>query len=837
MSKEDAVYVLTEKEYLQKKGFFFAFADDYKAEFSVSGSIQFDGWFDIVKANPSSETIATYSMSLTEKGQELFEKLGLSARIPAIVRSDNTQYTAYYFAGDFAQRASGEEDSTGYGYVKLRRLLSFSSESDNSNFYWKAYIPLMEKIVGDLVKKKEAPPSSNANTSSDLYFPAVAQTDGFSILQNDEWIDFYPRGVNIGSSLPGKWFTEFNRDEELYLRWLKEISDMNANSIRVYTLLAPEFYSALAYFNQTNPQSPLWLYQEIWPEEEPLNGDYLEEDYDEAYREEIRHVIDAMHGNANIPQRLYRAYGIFSSDVSDYIAGYLVGRELEPEEVISTDENNEGYHFDGDYLYTEAKASPTEAWLAMSCDYALAYEAKTYGWQHPVGIVSWPTLDPKEHDSEWNAAGDKDLQYNDKAQVDINNIAMRDAFKAGFFGAYHIYPNYPDFMNNEASYDDYEDEEGRLRYGGYLKEFMEGHKKYPAIVAEFGLSTGMGNAHESPDGYNHGGMSEQEQGEGIVRMMKAIQREGYAGAFIFEWADEWAKKTWTTEPYMIPYERNPIWHNAMDPEQNYGILAMESDSVRSKSFLFSGDGLLKNMRLYVDETYLTIHIELLEKLSFEAENLLIGLDTYDASAGERRYGKNIDISAPSGMEFLIEIKSQDNASILVHPGYNITKGRHASYASSDGLFERMNMLINKEQITKSGQVIKAIYNDISALQYGRLVDNSHYQWFQEGNTISIRIPWSLINFSDPSTMQVLNDERLIYAPLKDELSTSTSDGIWASALIVDSESGDVLSTLGVDFAKPLERLRWDNWDDPSYRERTKESYEIIKEYFYMLGKE
>lgn len=42
--------------------------------------------------------------------------------------------------------------------------------------------------------------------------------------------------------------------------------------------------------------------------------------------------------------------------------------------------------------------------------------------------------------------------------------------------------------------------------GGYLQEFIAGHQKYPAIVAEFGLATGSGNAHENPDGYHHGGL-------------------------------------------------------------------------------------------------------------------------------------------------------------------------------------------------------------------------------------------------------------------------------------------------------------------------------------------
>ena len=47
-------------------------------------------------------------------------------------------------------------------------------------------------------------------------------------------------------------------------------------------------------------------------------------------------------------------------------------------------------------------------------------------------------------------------------------------------------------MNNELGYGTYKDEKGILRYGGYLREFMQSHGRYPALVAEFGLANGAG---------------------------------------------------------------------------------------------------------------------------------------------------------------------------------------------------------------------------------------------------------------------------------------------------------------------------------------------------------
>jgi len=821
---DDKIVVFEKDKDYGKDQILITFRDEYLEEFGIKGNIPYEYWFEFTTPDSSAEIIADFTFDVTESGAQKLAALGLEESFPAVIRNRNTQYTSYYFAGDFADGNIEYKWWDWKGFAEFKKLLPLGEKGENAKFYWRCYVPMMASIIDDIKIK---------NAQSDLgvqetQFNVRAVAPKFQVLVDDEWQDFFVKGVNIGSSTPGKWFTQFDTSESLYLEWLEQIAGMNANTIRVYTLLPPQFYTAFVYYNESHPEKPLWLFQEIWPEENPEDDNYLKDEYNEAYRREIEYVVDAINGQANIPFRTGRAYGIYTSDVSPYLAGYLVGRELEPEEVITTNELNEGFAFDGDYLYCSADASPTEAWLAMNCDYVAGYEASKYGWQHPVGIVSWPTLDVAEHDSEWNEQGDKNLEYNDKVSIDINNIEVKDALKAGFFGAYHIYPNYPDFMNNETSYAEYEDDEGVFRYGGYLQEFIAGHKKYPAIVAEFGLSTGMGDAHSNPDGYNHGGLSEQEQGEGIVRMMESIRRENFAGGIIFEWTDEWAKKTWTTEPYIIPYERNVLWHNVADPEQNYGIYAMEAAGIRTDEYIAEGTGTIDSLELGMDEEYLYITVNLSKSIDFANERLIVGLDTFRRDLGDYKYSKDIEAYAPFGLEFVIDISDENDAEILVQPGYNFTIGLYAPEQTDEGIYEEMVVLTNKETVTKQGVHIDAVYDNISILDYGSFDNNTLYTWTATGDKILLRIPWMLISFSDPSDRIVLNDNDYIPVPLKEEIDTVKTDGILAGAILAEKAGGQVIGEAKSSVAKPFV---WDSWDVPAYTPRLKDSYAIIRDYF------
>jgi len=653
--------------------------------------------------------------------------------------------------------------------------------------------------------------------------------DYLQIYRQGHWDKLFIKGVNLGPALPGKWFTEFPAEEKTYREWFEQMGAMHVNTVRIYTLLNPPFYKALLEYNQDHQDKPLYILQEIWPEESPPQGNLLSEKYERDLQQEIRYGIDAIHGQALIKERKGRAWGEYKNDVSPYLLAFLVGRELEPQEVKATDRLNAGLTYSGRYLGV-TRGSPTEVFLARACDYVATYEKETYLWQHPVAIVSWPTLDPMVHRTEFNEQGKKSLEYNDSAVVDISRIDTHSALQCGLFGAYHIYPNYPDFMNDEPAYNEYQDKDGRLRYGGYLQDFRQHSRRYPALVAEFGLATGMGLAHYSPDGYNHGGMSEVEQGRGIVRMMEAIQREGYMGGVIFEWMDEWAKKTWIDEGLMIPYERHVLWHNAVDPEQNYGILAQEATQPKKTAYTLQGSGLVDELRMKANESYLYLEIKADGKVDLSRQKWLIGLDTYERTRGDFRFPGGGGLKTPTGMEFMISLQSGNRGTLQVIPSYNAGSYRFVSAQSAGGIYEDIRPIVNKERVTEDGKRIPAIKANFSSLRYGSWSD--HANWYVDDDLIRIRLPWTRLNVSDPSDHRVLDDGRKYYDyPARDVLKTVKTQGINVY-IQVRADGGSTIGWLPGD--QQLIKARpylWDTWTYPLYQSRLKASYSIVRDTF------
>ncbi|HET7710924.1 MAG TPA: tetratricopeptide repeat protein [Thermoanaerobaculia bacterium] len=447
------------------------------------------------------------------------------------------------------------------------------------------------ELLPTAVERRVRPPVPD---SVPLLAIARAVKDYIEINENGVWKPIFVQGFNLGVALPGKFSSEFPTDEALYSRWFEMIASMGSNTIRLYTLLPPEFYRALKSYNDSHPAGRLWLMQGVWTEL-PDKHDFSNEAYLREFHAETARVIDAVHGNLVLGPKPGHAYGVYNADASASVLGYIVGREWEPFAVADFNALHPNVtEFRGKWLEVSGGRA-MECWVASVCDYAAEYEASRYRTIRPLTFANWPTLDPLPHPTESTRAEEnawrerlglpvkesKTAVWEDDAvTLDATLIRPTPAMIAGFFAAYHIYPNFPDFMNVDPQYETSRDSEGPNRYFGYLQALKQYHGDQPVLVAEFGMSTSRGVAHVHPEGWNHGGVNEREQGVIVARMLRNIHDARYAGGIIFEFMDEWFKSTWSVSPFQSPSGRRQMWFDPEGPEESYGIVATRPDRVR-----------------------------------------------------------------------------------------------------------------------------------------------------------------------------------------------------------------------------------------------------------------
>lgn len=149
-SDEDRIMVLVWKDDFGPEGITFSLKAPYDQEFGVTRVIPYYYWFEYTSPREGTEVLASYKMDLTDSGKQKLQALGLPAEFPAILRSKKPAYTAYYFAGDFADNVEAPYYYQYQGYPIFKKTASIDLQGDQQAFYWRAYVPIMLKIVGDI---------------------------------------------------------------------------------------------------------------------------------------------------------------------------------------------------------------------------------------------------------------------------------------------------------------------------------------------------------------------------------------------------------------------------------------------------------------------------------------------------------------------------------------------------------------------------------------------------------------------------------------------------------------------------------------------------------------
>jgi Flp pilus assembly protein TadD len=807
-----------------------------------------------------------------------------------------------------------------------------------------------------------APPDAPAPP---LQVPFRAGAKYFERRSGDGWQPILVKGVNLGVALPGRFPSEFPEDEALYRDWLGRIRAMNANVVRLYTLLPPAFYSALAKENAAHPEAPVWLVQGVWVELPP-GDDFSDPAWNADYAAELRRVIDVVHGNMDAAPRPGHASGLYDADASPWLLGFILGREWEPFSVRAYDEKEAKKSggtpcaFDGRFVRVAA-GSPTECWLASTLETAASYLADAYAESRPMAFTNWPTLDPLHHPTEatreeedaiLRARGVKEFPKrgpvydNDAVALDEEHFAATERFPAGLFASYHVYPYYPDFLSLDPGYLAARDSAGPNAFAGYLEELQRRHAGRPLLISETGVPTSRGVAHRQPQGFDHGGHNEQEQAAIDARLVRAAQEKGCAGVIVFAWIDEWFKHNWLFWDRAIPQEHQPRWLNALDPEQNFGILAAvpgpEGGGIVLDGRVEDWAGIAplypprkgKVRALYAtsDEAWLYLRLDVEPRdrkphggnrsaqaaaapvaaappgeesaappgrgdaaasgrgeavpsgrgdaaASGRGEaappggsapagtgeaapaapggsaapskdgregNLAgwtywVGIDTYDRARGDTRLpGLEGKLRVPSGLEFAIRLDGAAPA-ILVDAPYDFGShglaGPYASVPNEDGLFVPMIVEIRLQRIGRDGTLFPAETHDMSPLRRGttdvrspRFDSLSDYFHDEAAGVFELRIPWALLNVTDPSERRVLHQT----APHPPVYDTVVTDGfVFYAAAVPPGKKRPAAERPAPGEEAPL--FSWKTWETPRYHLRPKALYEALRRTYGDLG--
>ncbi len=399
----------------------------------------------------------------------------------------------------------------------------------------------------------------------------VARTDGQRFLLHTAGgeIDFLP-GVNIGPTIPGHHPGELAIGAEDYRRWFPQIAGLGLRVVRVYTIQRPAFYDELAAYNTAHPDAPLYLFQGVWiPEERFLEtGDLWDAGIVDEMRSEIESIVAVVHGDLELTERRGHASGTYTSDVTPWLAGWILGIELDPHTTADSDAANAGMAVPASqFVAADADASPTEMWLGAMLDY-LAANLADRNLTMPLAFTNWPTTDPLDHP-------DEPLPQEDLVNIDASALSATDEWPGGLFASYHAYPYYPDFQRHQPSYAEFVHDGEVDPYAGYLTALRDHHDDMPILITEFGVPSSLGSAHLGPLGRDQGNHTETEAMSIDAELLGIISDLGLGGGFVFEWTDEWFKLTWNTVDFEIPSDRRPLWHNQWTNEQVFGLVAVE----------------------------------------------------------------------------------------------------------------------------------------------------------------------------------------------------------------------------------------------------------------------
>jgi tetratricopeptide (TPR) repeat protein len=353
-----------------------------------------------------------------------------------------------------------------------------------------------------------------------------------------------------------------------------------------------------------------------------------------------------------------------------------------------------------------------------------------------------------------------------------------------------------------------------------------------------------------------------------------------AGGIVFAWIDEWFKKNWVVLEFEIPLDRNRLWYNRLDAEQHYGIVAMDAEAAVPGASLedrlsawgyvpaLYDDPVGTRLRVAHDAAYLWLLFE--SHRGPLPQEVLVGFDLLRPEAGDRRWPGGQGPEIPVGVEFVLAANSGGVRLMVdppqnpfrlkaVHttrpleeartasvgddgiPGHFVLRGEqrfnlpYLTTPNADGLYDSLRVVVNRRRIARDSTEFLAQGYDRGILPSGEPPDG-YWQRLPERGVLEVRIPWTLLNFTDPSSRRVLqgsggNTGQIPVAPF----GTRTVDGI---GIVVASREADGRwhQTPAEGGPERIARYSWQAWEAPEWRARPRPVYRVLAETFRDLDR-
>lgn len=633
-------------------------------------------------------------------------------------------------------------------------------------------------------------------------------------------------------------------------------------------------------------REPLYLLHGVWVNDYIINShrDAYDDEFFKTLKDDCRTLVDVLHGKISLSLSYgNKGSGSYRKDVSQWVIGYIIGVEWETSIVTYTNQNSyDKTGYKGKYLQTTEDATPFETMLCEAGDKMIEYESKRYKQQRLMSFENGGITDPfiypitvttyrnktdvlnvehiKTSDSfisGYFASYHVYPYFPDFLQTMLETKKYKEKFliKKLDISYYNnlIYrlsllnaPKIEDYLLNE----DYYDSQGRRNtYLAYLKVLNRFHN-IPVVISEYGVTTGRGMAQRDKNtNRNQGNMTEQEQGQALIDCYKDIKDAGCAGSCVFSWQDEWFKRTWNTM-YAVDLDNTPYWSDFQTNDQFFGLLSFDPGEEKSVCYVDGDisewtekDKVVKSgdmdLSMKYDEKFLYF---LVHKENFDPENdtLYLPIDT-NPKIGST-YCENYDVSFERASDFLMVISGKENSRIVVQERYEALMSTYANeyYAidpyvdppkKDSPVFKKIYMPLRVKDILPNYDTVENVTKgekyETGNLRYGNANPDAEdfdslSDFIFSGDYVEIRIPWQLLNFSNPSEMMIHDDYYECY-------------GI--ENLNIDKMYVGIGSSENTEYRLKMPSFDLKGWGKTvTYHERLKKSYYMLKDYWTSQNK-